>query len=268
MIRAFVSQLKFSYCIIAVFIVAATHAQVKIQTNPEEPPMNVGGKAQFDHVVRTQLYIAPTYIWKEEKNVTIFFTVTKEGKVLDPFFKGKHEVFFENECKRMLNYFQFEPAKIGGAAVDAYGSLTFNFNGPKYDESIKERKKLKKLLTKPQDSTFTIYEIADKSPEFYKGDEELPAFILENIEYPNVAKMQNIEGTVQLSFIIEANGYVSNVKAVKTVNGGCTEEAIRVALLLKWKPAEKNGKYVRYKVTYPITFNLKNVNKDNSSSGQ
>jgi protein TonB len=133
---------------------------------------------------------------------------------------------------------------------------------------MKERKKLKNNLTKPQDSTFVIYEVADKSPEYYKGEEALTEFILENIEYPNVAKNQNIEGTVQLTFVVETNGFVSNIKAIKQVNGGCTAEAIRVVGLLKWKPAEKNGKYIRYKVTYPITFNLKNINKDNSSSQQ
>ncbi len=268
MIRFFLNSYKILVAVFLISVASKLNAQVNIFPTPEKPPVNVGGKAQLDHIIKTQLYIAPNYIWKEEKNVTIFFTVTKEGKVLDPFFKEKQDAFYENECRRMLNFFIYEPARQGLVNVDAFGSLTINFSGPKYDESVKERKKMKKLLTKAQDSTFTIYEVADKSPEFYKGDEELPAFILENIEYPNVAKTQNIEGTVMLSFIVESNGYVSNVKAHKTVNGGCTEEAIRVALLTKWKPAEKNGKYVRYKVTYPITFNLKNVNKDNSASGQ
>lgn len=254
----------------ALFLLCAFHlgAQVKIEANPDTPPVNIGGKLQFEHTVKTQLIIQPNYIWKEEKNVTVFFTVTKEGKVTDAFYKEKHDAFYENECKRMLNYFEFEPAVLNAKKVDAYGSLTFNFNGSKYDESIKERKKLKKLLTKPQDSTFTVYETADKSPEFYKGDDNLAAFILENIEYPAIAKNQNIEGTVQLSFIVETNGFVSNVNVLRGVNGGCNDEAVRVALFTKWKPAEKNGKLVRYKMNFPITFNLKNVNKDHTMGGQ
>lgn len=242
--------------------------QNEIYSNPDKKPDNIGGKEQLEHIVKTQLYLAPNYIWKDEKNLTIFFTVTKDGKVVSPFFKEKLEPFYENECKRMLKYFEFIPGTIGGVNVDAYGSLNFLFSGPKYDESLKERKKLKKLITKPQDSTFTIYEMADVSPEFYKGADELSNFILENIEYPNVAKNQNIEGTVPVTFIIETNGFVSNVKALKTVNGGCSEEAVRVTLMTKWKPAEKNGKLVRYRMTIPIVFNLKNVNKDNSASGQ
>jgi protein TonB len=248
------------------FIFSISFSQVKVEVNPNTPPVNIGGKAQLEHIIYTQLYVPPKLIWVDDKAVTIYFTVTKEGRGIDPFFKDNYEDYYKNESKRILNFLLFEPGKIGGVNVDAYGSITMVFNGEKYKESLKERKKLKSLSPKPADSSFVIYETADKSPEFYKGDDELPAFILENIEYPNVAKMQNIEGTVQLSFIVEANGFVSNVKALKGVNGGCTDEAIRVAQMLKWKPAEKNGKLVRYKMNLPITFNLKNVNRDASNS--
>ena len=242
------------------------NAQVKVELNPDTPPVNIGGKKQLDHLIYTQLIVPPKLIWVDDKVVTVYFTVTKEGKAIDPFFKDNYDAYYQTESKRILNFVLFEPGKVGGVIVDSYGSLTMVFNGEKYKESLKERKKLKSGLTKPQDSTFIVYEIADKSPEFYKGDDELPGFILENIEYPNVAKQQNVEGTVQLTFIVETNGFVSNIKAIKQVNAGCTEEAIRVAQLLKWKPAEKNGKYVRYRVNYPITFNLKNINKDASNS--
>lgn len=241
------------------------NAQVKIET-PDTPPVNIGGKSQLDHIIYTQLIVPPKLIWVDDKLVTIYFTVTKDGKTIDPFFKDNYDTYYQTESKRILNFLQFEPGKVGGINVDSYGAITITFNGEKYKESLKDRKKLKSNLTKPQDSTFTIYEVADKSPEFWKGDDALPAFVLDNLEYPNVAKNQNIEGTVQLTFIVETNGFVSNIKALKGVNGGCTEEAIRVMKYSKWKPAEKNGKYVRYRMNYPITFNLKNINKDNSNT--
>lgn len=253
---------------IALYLIGSANAQVKVELNPDTPPVNIGGKTQLDHVIYTQLIVPPKLIWADDKLVTIYFTVTKEGKAIDPFFKDTYDAYYQNESKRILNFMLFEPGKVGGVIVDSYGSLTMIFNGEKYKESLKERKKLKSVLTKGQDSTFTIYEVADKSPEYYKGDDALASFILENIEYPNVAKTQNIEGTVQVSFVVETNGFVSNIKAIRNVNGGCSEEAIRIVQLLKWKPAEKNGKYVRYKMTYPITFNLKNINRDNSNSQQ
>lgn len=243
-------------------------SQIKIEMNPHVPPTNLGGKNQLEQVERTQM-LMPAQFANAEQAVTIYFTVTKDGKVVDPFFKDEYLNYYQKESKRLLRYFLFEPAKLSNVAVDAYGSLTFNFNGSKYKSLLKERNKYKVSLNeKKQDTTFTIYETADKSPEFYKGDDALPEFILSNIEYPNVAKLQNIEGTVTLSFIVETNGFVSNVKALKTVGGGCTEEAIKLINGVRWKPAEKNNQYVRYKMQYPITFNLKNVNRDNSNSGQ
>ncbi len=253
---------------ILISLFTTLQAQVKVEANPDPAPVNIGGKAQLDHVIYTQLIVPPKLIWVDDKPVTIYFTVTKEGKAIDPFFKDNYDAYYQTESKRILNFLLFEPGRVGGITVDSYGAVTMIFNGEKYKESLKERKKLKSLLTKPADSTFVIYEVADKSPEFWKGDDALPAFVLDNLEYPSVAKTQNIEGTVQLTFIVETNGFVSNIKAIKGVNGGCTEEAIRVMKNSKWKPAEKNGKYVRYKVSYPITFNLKLMNQDNSNGQQ
>jgi TonB family protein len=226
------------------------------------PPQNVGGKSQLEHLVKTQMLIPDKLLKAEDKVVNIFFTVTKEGKVINPFFKDKYGEFYEKESQRLLKYFLFEPAKQSNVALEAFGSLSFNFAPTKYKSWVKERNKYKVNLDKAQDTSFVIYEMADKSPEFYKGDDALAEFILSNIEYPNVAKTQNIEGTVNLSFIVETNGHTSNVKVLKGVGGGCSEEAVRVINLIRWKPAEKNGKLVRYKMNYPITFNLKIVNKD------
>lgn len=255
-------QLLFFICSLGL----SMNAQVSIDPNPEVKPLNIGGKNQAEQIFRTQLVIPEPLLKAGDREASIYFTVTKDGKIVSPFFKEDCPEQYHGECKRLLRYFIFEPAHTGDKMVDAYGSVTVPFSASKYKAWTKERNKYKVNLSKPQDTSFVIYEVADKSPEFYKGDEALGDFILDNIEYPNVAKLQNIEGTVTLSFIVEANGYVSNVKTIKTVGGGCTEEAVRIANLLRWKPAEKNGLYVRYKMNYPITFSLKNVNRDASNA--
>jgi TonB family protein len=255
---------KFKSALLATFslIGLIMSSQEVIKESLIVPPQNVGGKPQLDHIVKTQLIIPDKLLKAEDKDVNIFFTVTKEGKVINPFFKERYGELYEKEALRLLKYFLFEPAKQSNVAVEAFGSLTFNFSATKYKSWVKERNKYKINLDKAQDTSFVVHEMADKSAEFYKGDDALAEFILSNIEYPNVAKTQNIEGTVNLSFIVEANGHTSNVKVLKGVGGGCSEEAVRVVNLLRWKPAEKNGKFVRYKMNYPITFNLKIVNKD------
>ena len=116
--------------------------------------------------------------------------------------------------------------------------------------------------------SYTIYSRADKSPEYYKnGDEGLAEFILSEIEYPKPAIENSIEGTVVVEFVVETNGYATNLIVKQGVNGGCSEEAIRLIKQTKWLPATLNNKFVRYKTNYPITFSLRNSNKS-TGSGQ
>ena len=244
-------------------------AQINIEASPDVQSVNVGGKSQIEQVIKTQMNIHQTLLKAPDQDVIIYFTVTKDEKIQDVFFKDNYGAYYKKETRRLLNYFMFESAKKNNVNVDGYGSLTINFNAVKYKTYLKERNKYK-LNTgdKDADSSFVINTVADISPEYYKGEDELKEFILANMDYPNVARNQNIEGTVQLSFVVETNGYLSNIKALKIIGGGCTDEAIRIISLTRWKPAIKGGKYVRYKTTYPITFSIKNVNHDNSASGQ
>ena len=53
-------------------------------------------------------------------------------------------------------------------------------------------------------------------------------FIAENLKYPELAYTQNIAGDVELSFIVETSGRISNLEVVNPLGGGCTEEAIHL----------------------------------------
>src|ERR1044071_18757 len=105
--------------VLSLFLFGTTFAQVKGETNPDPPPVNIGGKKQLDHIIYTQLFVPPKLIWADDKIVTIYFTVTKEGKAIDPFFKDEYEAYYKNESKRILNFLLFEPGKIGGVNVDS-----------------------------------------------------------------------------------------------------------------------------------------------------
>jgi len=69
---------------------------------------------------------------------------------------------------------------------------------------------------------------------------------------------KGIQGTVYVSFVVEKDGSISNVKALKGVGGGCNEEAVRVVKEMpKWKPGTDKGKPVRVQFNMPIQFKLK-----------
>ena len=60
-----------------------------------------------------------------------------------------------------------------------------------------------------------------------------------------------------LTFIVEPDGSITNVKVVKSVSEAIDAEAIRVVESMpKWIPGKQSGKAVRVKYTIPVTFRL------------
>lgn len=246
-----------------------TFSQEKIETIVDKPAQPIGGKSDINYVFQSQV-IYPEKLLKKNisQDVTIYFTVLADGSVKDIEFKQEYSEEFKTEAQRLLRYFIFKPATIGNINVASQSFLVFKFSPDTYKKYTKARGF---TIHKEQalfDTSFVIYKIADASPEYYKGEEALNEYVLENLEYPDLAIRQNIQGTVVLSFIVEPNGTLSNIAVEKEFNHLCTNEAYRILRETKWKPGKKDGKLIRYKTKYPIVFNLKNINKDNASSEQ
>ncbi len=100
--------------------------------------------------------------------------------------------------------------------------------------------------------------VADVEAEFPGGLTAMYKFLKDNLVYPQFAKETGITGTVYTSFVVEKDGSITNIRIQRKVEGGCTEEAIRVLQLMpKWKPAWNDGQLVRKLVSLPIKFELK-----------
>lgn len=104
----------------------------------------------------------------------------------------------------------------------------------------------------------TIYNVVEEMPVFPGGTEALMQFIGENIQYPELAKIKNIEGKVFVNFIVEADGKVSNAKVLRGIGHGCDEEALRViSSMPDWQAGKQGGQAVRTSFNIPIRFALK-----------
>ena len=102
-----------------------------------------------------------------------------------------------------------------------------------------------------------IYTTVDVEPKFPGGMDGLALFLQRNIKYPKAAQEANLEGTVYVSFVVERNGEVSNVKILRGIGYGCEDECIRVVKLMpKWKPGKNNGRKVRVQYNLPVRFIL------------
>ncbi len=113
----------------------------------------------------------------------------------------------------------------------------------------------------PDSASLKVYFDVEKMPVFpYKGNEGINgfrAYVMDNIKYPEEAKTKGIQGKVYISFVVDANGSMTNVKVVRGVNKLLDEEAIRaVKTSPKWIPGEEKGVKVSVGFTIPVTFKL------------
>lgn len=103
------------------------------------------------------------------------------------------------------------------------------------------------------DSGNTIYNVAgiEVKPEFPGGMDKFYTFIAENYKTPKVEKLA---GKVYVSFVIEKDGSLTDIKVIRDIGYGTGKEAIRVLELSpKWMPGQQNGKTVRCTYALPIS---------------
>ncbi len=99
--------------------------------------------------------------------------------------------------------------------------------------------------------------VPDEKERFKCSQDQMLAFIYQNIKYPEEARKKSIEGMVIISFVVEKDGAISHVQIVREIGGGCGEEAQRVvATMPKWIPGKQKGQPVRTQLNLPIKFKL------------
>jgi periplasmic protein TonB len=102
-----------------------------------------------------------------------------------------------------------------------------------------------------------IFMVVESMPEFPGGEAALYKFLAENIKYPQMAKESGIQGRVFVTFVVERNGKVTDVRVLRGIGGGCDEEAIRVVQdMPSWTPGKQRGKSVRVQYNLPVKFTL------------
>jgi protein TonB len=103
-----------------------------------------------------------------------------------------------------------------------------------------------------------IFPIAQEMPAFPGGEEELFKFLEKEMKYPDFALKNSIEGIVYLTFVINRDGTVGDIKLLRGVDNFLNDEAIRVVKKMpKWKPGKQNGNAVRVQLNLPVKFKIR-----------
>lgn len=112
-----------------------------------------------------------------------------------------------------------------------------------------------------------VYRSVDKMPQFPGGEKALLEYVATNLKYPDAELKEDKQGRVVVSFVVEADGKVGEVKILRGLSEGFNAEAIRVVKSLPdFIPGQNNGKNVAVWYNLPIVFRTKNNAEANTSA--
>lgn len=99
-----------------------------------------------------------------------------------------------------------------------------------------------------------VHIAVDVLPEFPGGYSKFNEFVSAHLKYP--AKAQGVYGRVNVTFVINRNGSLSNIERVgRKLHPALEREAFRIMRASpKWRPGKIKGKAVRTQYTVPIVF--------------
>ncbi len=140
---------------------------------------------------------------------------------------------------------------------DTNNEISFNSEENNNTQSAKieipKGTKLEEEIVKEPDFVW----VAPVMPEPQGGFAGFYKFLQKELRYPDQARRMGIEGKVYIEFIVEKDGSLSNMKVIKSVGGGCDEEALRVLKKSpKWTPGNNAGRGVRVRMSLPVNFKL------------
>jgi protein TonB len=113
-------------------------------------------------------------------------------------------------------------------------------------------------VVEPETPTGPI-NFAEVMPAYEGGLEALYRFVQRKVHYPAGDRRIGVEGTVYVSFVVNRNGDVVDVKTIKGISASCDKEAERViSMLAKWTPGMQHHRPVSVRMTLPIKFQIDN----------
>jgi protein TonB len=143
-----------------------------------------------------------------------------------------------------------EKADPGAKTIKGNPDAEIVINAPVGEGPINQER------TEDTNEIFTNVEVL---PQFPGGIEAFYKFLSKTLQYPPMARENNVQGRVTVNFVVEKDGSLTDIKVVRGVPGGADldQEAIRVLKRSpKWTPGVQNGRSVRVSYTVPVMFAL------------
>ena len=180
------------------------------------------------------------YFWAEKKTVCMVYNYEQDNSFT---YQIKELAqYLTPEFKELYNKPKPQVPQINQVATNASST----------GETIKTKEVMAQENVGEQ-----IFVVVETMPQFPGGEAALFKYLSTNIKYPPIAEENGVQGRVIVSFVVERDGSISNVKVIKHVDPSLDREAVRVVSTMpKWTPGTQNGETVRVKHTVPMTFRL------------
>jgi TonB family protein len=226
------------------------------QMGAQEP---AGGKPEganndADKIEKMSVNLRPTILYKEkakytdlarqnqiEGTVVLNVVFAADGRMTDfKVIRGLPDGLID-EAIKAAQVIRFEPAVKNGQRVSVRGNLEFSFNLDKSAGASTSNK---------------------SEPGNPAGAEQMTAFLRptilykEKAAYTEEARANEVQGTVILNVVFGADGTIGDIRVVRGLTNGLTDQAIKAAQAIRFSPATVDGKPVSVRGNLEFSFNL------------
>jgi TonB family protein len=127
-----------------------------------------------------------------------------------------------------------------------------------YSSKPNSKMDISEISAPPQTGKGPVFTSVEQEPSFPGGEHKFADYLSRNIKYPAEMKKKKVEGKVFITFIVEKDGSLSDIKVLHEPGYGSGQEALRVlSMSPKWEPGIQNHHKVRVQYVIPISFTLK-----------
>ncbi len=104
-------------------------------------------------------------------------------------------------------------------------------------------------------------EMEDKNEKHNCAQGKMLQYIYSTLQYPSAARVNKVEGTAIIRFIVDIDGSVVDSQIMRDPGEGCGEAALAVVesfntMENRWIPGKQRGKAVKVQYTLPVKFKL------------
>ena len=228
------------------------------------------GRAQLRYALTLPLLVGLGFLFAQI-NIEAQVPTTSQNSTLPPpppmmapgaVQKGKAEAPYSSMSKEVIIRKDTTPKVLEERVVQDFPSNTNQLKGQVINGYPSRTNSTNEIVvvgyTPIRDSIpGEVFKVVEKMPEYPGGSVELLKFLAQNIQYPEMARKENIQGLVVVQFIIGKDGTIIDPHVVHGIGGGTNEEALRVVKTMpKWKPGLQKGQEVNVQFNLPIRFML------------